>query len=125
LRRRQSFEQAAKLDAKFSELQFRWAECLLRSSNATARAHYQLACDADALPFRADTPINGIIRRVGGELAGRGLVLSDAESTLADASPFGLPGQEVFFEHVHFSFRGNYLLGPPLGGARRAPAAGE
>ena len=107
----QSFEQAAKLDAKFAELQYRWAECLLRSSNATARAHYQLACDTDALPFRADTPVNGIIRRVGGELAGRNLVLTDTESALAAASPFGLPGQEVFFEHVHFSFRGNYLLG--------------
>ena len=107
----QSFEQAAKLDAKFAELQYRWAGSLLRSSNATARAHYQLACDVDALPFRADTQVNAIIRRVGGEFAPRNLVLADAESVLAEASPFGLPGQEVFYEHVHFSFRGNYLLG--------------
>jgi tetratricopeptide (TPR) repeat protein len=107
----QTFERAARLDAKFAELQYRWADCLRRTSNATARTHYQLACDADALPFRADTQINGIIRRVGGEFAGRGLVLSDAESALANASPLGIPGQEVFFEHVHFNFRGNYLLG--------------
>jgi len=106
-----SFEQAAKLDPKFAELQFRWAECLMRASNATARAHYQLACDADALPFRADSRINGIIRRTAGDFATRGLALADAESALAAASEFGLPGREVFFEHVHFSFRGNYLLG--------------
>jgi len=107
----QSFEQAAKLDPTFAELQFRWGECLLRTSNTTARAHYQLACDTDALPFRADTRVNGIIRRVGGEFAKGGLVLADAETELANVSPFGLPGQEAFFEHVHFSFQGNYLLG--------------
>jgi len=114
----QMFEQAARLDPKFAEVQYRWADCLRRSTNAAeqsansrSRLHYQLACDADALPFRADSRINGIIRRVGGEFAGRGLVLNDAESALADASPSGIPGQEVFFEHVHFSLRGNYLLG--------------
>jgi tetratricopeptide (TPR) repeat protein len=107
----QTFEQAARLDSKFAELQYRWADCLRRTSNATARAHYQLACDADALPFRADTQVNGIIRRVGGGFAARGLVLSDAESALANANPSGIAGQEVFFEHVHFNFRGNYLLG--------------
>ena len=128
----QGFAQAAKLDPNCAELQFRWAECLLRlpreingpgalqpavgdisrgENNATARAHYQLACDVDALPFRADSRVNEIIRRVGGEFAGRELKLSDAESTLANASPLGISGQEVFFEHVHFSFPGNYLLG--------------
>lgn len=107
----QRFEQAARLDSKFAELQYRWADCLRRASNATARAHYQLACDMDALPFRADTRINGIIRRVGGEFSSRGLVMTDAESALAEASPSGIAGAEMFFEHVHFSFRGNYLLG--------------
>lgn len=106
-----TFEQAARLDPTFAELQFRWAECLLSSSNTTARGHYQLACDSDALPFRADTKVNGIIRKVGGQFTGRGLMLADAESELANAGPFGIPGQEVFFEHVHFSFLGNYLLG--------------
>jgi len=106
-----NFEQAARLAPRFAELQYRWADSLRRTSNATARAHYQSACDTDALPFRADTQVNGIIRRVGGEFADRGLVLSDSESVLANASPFGIPGQEVFFEHVHFSFLGNYLLG--------------
>lgn len=128
----QSFAQAAKLDPTFAELQFRWAECLSRlprkiddpvatppavgdisrgESNAPVRARYQLACDLDALPFRADSRINEIIRRVGGEFSDGRLVLSDAESTLANASPNGIAGQEAFFEHVHFSFLGNYWLG--------------
>lgn len=107
----QQFEQAARTDPQFAELQFRWADCQLLLSNATARTNYQLACDADALPFRADSRINATIRRVAGEFTGRKLVLSDAEAVLAAASPHHLAGNEVFFEHVHFNFRGNYLLG--------------
>ena len=113
-----SFEQAAGADPQFAEAHYRWAECLRQGSNqvgppATAALlkHYQAACDTDALPFRADSQINGIIRRVGAQFADRGLVLSDAESALAERSPGGIPGDEVFYEHVHFSLRGNYLLG--------------
>lgn len=105
------FEQAAGLDPNFAELKFRWAECLFRSTNSAARTNYQLACDTDALPFRADSRINAAIRRVAGEFSGKSLQLSDAEAVLAEASPQGIAGNEVFFEHVHFSFLGNYLLG--------------
>lgn len=107
----QNFEQASRMDSRFAELQYRWADCLRRTSNSTALEHYQAACDLDALPFRADTPINSIIRRVGAEFAGAGLVLCDTETGLAAASPSGIAGQEVFFEHVHFNCHGNYLLG--------------
>lgn len=106
----QWFEQAAGIDPDFAELQYRRAGCQLRASNETARAYFQKACDVDALPFRADSRINATIRRVAGEFGQRALVLSDAETALAGASPNGIAGDEVFFEHVHFSFRGNYLL---------------
>src|ERR1039457_2936524 len=57
----QKFESAAKLDPKVAELQFRWGESLFRLTNAAAaREHFQLACDDDALPFRADSRINAI-----------------------------------------------------------------
>jgi len=113
-----SFAQAAALDPKHAEVQYRWAECLgHRTTNAASatrsalRLHYQQACDVDALPFRADSRVNGIIRRAGVEWAARGVELSDAEAELAAASPLGIPGQEMFYEHVHLSRRGNYLLG--------------
>jgi tetratricopeptide (TPR) repeat protein len=105
------FEQAAGLDPSFSEVQYRWARCLERMSNNTAGAHFQLACDTDALPFRADSHVNQIIQSVGSDFARRGVVLADAESALAAESPNGIPGNEIFFEHVHFNFHGNYLLG--------------
>lgn len=101
---------AARIDPSFAELPFRRAACLLSLSEATARTNYQLACDLDALPFRADSRINEIIRRTGRQFAAAGLVLCDAEAALAAACPHGIAGDEVFFEHVHFNFHGNYLL---------------
>ncbi len=43
--------------------------------------------------------------------AGDRLVLCDAEQALAQASPAHIPGDETFYEHVHFNFDGNYRLG--------------
>ena len=106
-----TFEQAAQIDACFAELQFRWADCLLRLTNSAARQHFQLTRDDDALPFRADSRINSLIRQAVERPAERRLVLCDAEATLQAHSPDGIPGAESFFEHVHFRPEGNCLLG--------------
>ncbi len=107
----QVFAQAAELYPGFAELQFRWAQCLLGETNlAAAREHFQMACDVDALPFRADTRINSAIRSVATESAGNNLAFCDAEKALAAATPDGIAGDESFFEHVHFNFDGNYRL---------------
>jgi tetratricopeptide (TPR) repeat protein len=106
----QQFAAAAKLDPKFAELQFRWAQCLLsETSIPAAREHFQQACDVDALPFRADTHINETIRSLAKELAGANFAFCDAETALAEAAN-GIAGDESFFEHVHFNFAGNYRL---------------
>lgn len=84
----------------------------IRTSTAAeefAQAHYQKACDDDALPFRADSRINGIIRQAGHQ-ASSNLVLLDSAALLAVNDPAGVCGDETFFEHVHFNFNGNYLL---------------
>ena len=107
----QKFAEAARFDPKFAELQFRWAQCLLSETNLpAAREHFQTACDVDALPFRADTRVNGMIRTLATNLAGNNFVLCDAETALMGASPDGIAGDESFFEHVHFNFDGNYRL---------------
>jgi tetratricopeptide (TPR) repeat protein len=106
-----NFEAAATLEPQFAELQFRWAESLFQLNNFTAaRQHFQLACDLDALPFRADSAINGAIRSLGGKGA-PGLVLLDAAAVLATNNPAGVSGGESFYEHVHLNFDGNYRLG--------------
>lgn len=105
-------ERAARLDAKQANLQFRWGECLLTKTNLTgAREHFQLACDYDSLPFRADARINAAILAEREKVNDERLFLCDAPATLAAANGSGICGQEVFFEHVHFDFDGRYLLG--------------
>jgi tetratricopeptide (TPR) repeat protein len=108
----QFFAQAAALDPQIAEVQFRWGQCLLAMTNlAAAHTHLQSACDDDALPFRADSPINASIRRAAQEMAGPNLALCDAAQALEAQNPDGVCGQETFYEHVHFNFGGSYRLG--------------
>ena len=106
-----SFAQAANLDDQSAEFQYRWAACFLGQTNlAEARAHFQLACDYDALPFRADSRINGTIRAEPQRISSPRLLVCDAASELAAGSPDGICGDETFFEHVHFDFNARYRL---------------
>ena len=120
-----NFESAARLDPRVAELQFRWADSLLALTNAAAREHFQLACDDDALPFRADSRINAIIRREREKAGGDQMIVFDAAAALAAENPDDLCGQETFFEHVHFNFDGNYRLARAWAGqiASMLPAA--
>ena len=107
----ENFTAAARLDAQFPDLQFHWGECLLAQTNlAAAREHFQLACDADALPFRADSRINAAIRAEQKISGGSNLVLFDAATALAANTASKLCGSETFYEHVHFDFDGSYRL---------------
>jgi tetratricopeptide (TPR) repeat protein len=105
------FERAAQLDAKSAELQFHWGECLLAQTNLAAREHFQLACDYDTLPFRADSRINAAIQAEAKQIGGKDLILFDAVPALAAGNETGLCGRETFYEHVHFDFDGRYRLG--------------
>jgi tetratricopeptide (TPR) repeat protein len=105
------FGRAAALDPLRAELPFRQGECLLHSTNsAAARESFQRACDNDALPFRADSRINRLIAEAGRQFAGKRLTMCDAAAALADGDAPGIPGEEVFYEHVHFNFDGSYRL---------------
>jgi tetratricopeptide (TPR) repeat protein len=105
------FAQAARLDDQWAEFQYQWAECLLAQTNlAEARLHFQLACDDDALPFRADSRINAAIRTESQRTKSDRLILCDAAKVLAGGSSSGICGDETFFEHVHFDFDARYRL---------------
>jgi tetratricopeptide (TPR) repeat protein len=110
-----AYEQAGRLCPGSADLQFRLGACQQRLGNAAA-AHraFELAVDCDALPFRADSRINGLIaeaaRRRGGPGARLSFAFCDAASALTAESPAGVPGQELFYEHVHLNFEGNYRL---------------
>jgi len=105
------FKQAAALPPNSAELQYQWGRCLLAQGDAmAAREHLQLACDADALPFRTDSRLNAIIRKEREVRAGQALLWCDAAQALGAGNPGQLCGQETFFEHVHFDFDGRYRL---------------
>jgi tetratricopeptide (TPR) repeat protein len=107
------YESAARLDDRFAELQFRMGDCLAALGRLQeARERLLAARDLDVLRFRADRKIDGAIRRVAAERAADAVYLVDAEESLAasDSEPGGIPGNDVFFDHVHFTFEGNYLL---------------
>jgi tetratricopeptide (TPR) repeat protein len=105
------YEQAAKLDPDFAELQFRLGRCHLRlGDQSRSRACFELARDLDALAFRADTLINAAIREAASASKQQPLTLVDAAKDLALASSNAIPGTEYFFEHVHLNLEGNYRL---------------
>ncbi len=103
------FGQAIELDPTMAQAHFEQAECLRQlhdSSNALAQ--YELARDDDALPFRTDGRLNGIIRHTAARCAGPDFILCDTPAALAP--PGSILGDETFYEHVHFNFDGNYRL---------------
>jgi tetratricopeptide (TPR) repeat protein len=105
------YQKAAQIDPQFAELQYRMGRCDLALTNDDqARHDFELARDYDALDFRSDTRINSAIREAASRHAGHGVFLLDAAKIMAQNSPEGIPGLELFYEHVHFNFAGNYLL---------------
>lgn len=107
----QSYQQAAQIDPEYAGLHYRWGRCALALGHMEeAREHLLLARDLDTLRFRSDTALNEVIRQWAAGQAPEGMRLLDAERGFERESPGGLPGREWFYEHVHFTFAGNYLL---------------
>ncbi len=113
-----SYEQAAALDDHYAELHFRLARCQPRADQReAAQRQFVLARDWDALQFRTDTRLNGVIREIATESSGRGpirLVETDAALAASERCPDGIPGQEFFYEHVHLRFDGDYEVAKAL-----------
>jgi tetratricopeptide (TPR) repeat protein len=106
------YTQAAAIDPHYAELHFRAGRCQLALTNAGQALHeFELARDDDTLAFRADSRINQIIKDGAEAKADQGVYFLDAFESLAQSSPDKIPGNELFYEHVHLNFDGNYLLG--------------
>jgi tetratricopeptide (TPR) repeat protein len=105
------FTSAARIDPTFAGLQYLLGCCYLATSNNDmAKACLTRARDYDSLRFRTDTSLNDIIRQVAAGRQSEGIYLVDGQQYLASISPNGIEGRELFYEHVHLRFEGNYAL---------------
>lgn len=106
-----AFQHAADICPQSAEAQFQLATCLLQLTNGTAALpHFLQAVDDDTLPFRADSRINDIIRAAAHRSPPQSISLCDAAEALPETNPHSIPGEELFYEHVHFNPNGNYAL---------------
>lgn len=106
-----AFREAALIDDDFAELRFREGCCALAlGETGDAQKQFVAARDLDTLRFRCDSRLNDLIRQTVSGCGDSRVVLADAEQSFAENSPDGLPGDELFYEHVHPTFEGNYLL---------------
>ncbi len=108
-----AYQQAATLDEHYADLHFRLARChLALGDRQSAKTHFSLARDWDALQFRTDSRLNDIVRATASEYADRKVRLVDADRDLAAGPlcPDGVAGASLFNDHVHCTFEGDYQL---------------
>jgi tetratricopeptide (TPR) repeat protein len=113
----QHYEAAAALDDQYAELPYRMARCFFAQDRiALAVENFRAARDRDALQFRADSRINAILRSEATARERRGITWIDVERALAESASKdqGLPGDRLFYDHVHFRFEGDYEVAKTL-----------
>ncbi len=105
---------AVQIDEQFAETHFRMGRCYWAIGKyKQAKDSYNRACYLDTLRFRAEERINEIIRSVA-QKAGKEVYFVDAVKACQEAGPHGITSEELFYEHVHFKFKGNYILARTL-----------
>ena len=105
------YRDAAQIDGDFAELRFRQGGCALALGETTdAQSQFAAARDLDTLRFRCDSRLNSLVRQTVSNCDNRRVVLADAERAFAEQTPNGLPGDSLFYDQVHLTFDGNYLL---------------
>ncbi len=107
------YSKAEAIDSAYAELIYRMGICRSRLNQGEAAAEaFSRARDLDALPFRADSGLNEVVRELGAQFPESDGVLleSDRELAALAEAPANVPGFESFYEHVHFRFAGDYRI---------------
>ncbi|MCP5046458.1 MAG: tetratricopeptide repeat protein, partial [bacterium] len=111
------YRSALQIDGTYAGLHFRMARCYWNLGDyENAKESYIQARETDSLRFRADLRINSIIRETAAARNGSSsrVSLVDVVEEFRQESLHGIPGEELFYEHVHMNFHGNYLLARAL-----------
>jgi len=105
---RTALAQALSIDPLHAETTFQLGRlCLQSGRDGEAEELLSRARDLDALRFRTDSVLNGVIRDCAASGI-PGLRLVDLAAGLSSRSAHGLCGDELFYEHVHLTLRGAY-----------------
>lgn len=105
------YQKAAEIEYRNADLHFRMGRCALGLGDAAkASAAFGRARDLDTLRFRCDSRMQRIVQQVAARHKGADVRFADAVSAFAAASPDDIPGKEFFYEHVHLTWEGNWLL---------------
>ncbi len=109
---RERLGEALRIDPQFADTSFMLGSLDLQSGDAvSARRHLVEALHWDALRFRPDPAINGVIREVARRSGPKVTLLDLALDLGSDPDSTGAPsGRELLFEHVHFDLEGNYQV---------------
>lgn len=103
-------------------LEYRQGRCLqLLGKPALARNRLLYALENDQQPLRAKPSQNELLRALAREYS---LPLVDAEKLFAERAPGGLPGKDLFVDHVHPGAAG-YLLLSRAFAERLGPLCGD
>ncbi|MDH3733921.1 MAG: tetratricopeptide repeat protein [Gemmatimonadota bacterium] len=105
-------DHALAIDSRDAELLFLRGRALLAlgKTDEASRA-FVAARDEDVAPLRALTSMPGVVAEVASD-NGTGLV--DFAGMMEESSPGGIPGDELFLDHVHPSIEANRMLGLAL-----------
>ena len=99
---------AAALDARHAGMQYLRARVLERlEQSPAASSAYIVAREEDVCPLRALHAICRVVRESASEL---NVPVVDFEAIACQRSPQGIPGDNLFIDHVHPTIDGNRLL---------------
>ncbi len=107
-----AYQKAWSLDDRVASLAYRMGRTFLAiEKEDQARRFLARALELDTLRFRTTDPLNAAVRRVadGFETIPH-FRFVDAQALFAQSSPYGIPGSEWLYEHVHLNMQGNYQL---------------
>lgn len=102
------FDRALQIDERYAELHFERGRVLWKLERFDeAKTAFVKARDEDVCPLRALTPMRQILRDVASE---RKVRLIPFATVVDSRSPHGVPGSEMFLDHVHPTIEGHRLL---------------
>ena len=102
-----AFELALPSMRDHADLHFRLGQATLDAGTnvSIVRGYFEKARNLDALPLRTDGRMNDIIREVANKQSVKFL---DLDGEMGAAAAGTTAGDETFYDHVHFTFLGNY-----------------